>query len=92
MLVLVEQLKYYLLEILIAKFMPILITIRQKKTERFYLRAQIARISHSTTICPKGLFRLTEDNPKEIEDNAPEEGEIVLPSTKAMGSCSMWVH
>ena len=65
---------------------------KAKKTEKFYLRAQIARIVHSTSICPKGLFRLTEDNPKEIEDNAPEEGEIVLPSTKAMGSTSMWVH
>lgn len=26
--------------------------------EKHYLRAQIARISHSTTLCPKGLFRL----------------------------------
>ena len=35
---------------------------------------------------------VTSYNPKEIEDNAPEEGEIVLPSTKAMGATSMWVH
>ena len=31
------------------------------KTEKFYLRAQIARINLSTTLCPKGLFRLVED-------------------------------
>jgi len=65
---------------------------KAKKTEKFYLRAQIARIAHSTGLAPKGLFRLTEDNPKEIEDNAPEEGEIVLPTTRAMGSADMWVH
>jgi len=65
---------------------------KAKKTEKFYLRAQIARIAHSTGLAPKGLFRLTEDNPKEIEDNAPEEGEIVLPTTRAMGSSDMWVH
>jgi radial spoke head protein 4/6 len=49
--------------------------------EKHYLRAQIARISHSTTLCPKGLFRLQEESTKEIEENAPEEGEIVLPTT-----------
>lgn len=37
---------------------------KAKKTEKFYLRAQIARIVHSTTLCPKGLFKLTEDDPK----------------------------
>ena len=52
--------------------------------EKNYLRAQIARISHSTTLCPKGLFRLQEENPKDIEDNNPEEGDIVKPTTKQM--------
>lgn len=28
------------------------------KQEKHFLRAQIARISHSTTLCPKGLFRM----------------------------------
>lgn len=65
---------------------------KAKKTEKHYLRAQIARIVHSTSLCPKGLFRLQEDSTKEIEDNAPEEGDIVLPSTKAMSDPSMWVH
>jgi len=41
------------------------------------LRVQIARITISTTICPKGLFRFVEErNEREIEDNNPEEGEI----------------
>mmetsp|Transcript_40301 Transcript_40301/g.61500 ORF Transcript_40301/g.61500 Transcript_40301/m.61500 type:complete len:267 (-) Transcript_40301:439-1239(-) len=62
------------------------------KTEKFYLRAQIARIYHSTTLCPKGLFRLQEDSTREVEDNAPEEGEIVLPTTKEMSSAGMWCH
>jgi hypothetical protein len=29
---------------------------------------------------------------REIEENTPEEGEIVLPSTSAMKSLEMWVH
>lgn len=60
--------------------------------EKHYLRAQIARISHSITLCPKGLFRLQEDNPKDIEENTPEEGDIVMPSTQAMSSPDMWCH
>jgi len=60
--------------------------------EKHFLRAQIARISHSTTLCPKGLFRLQEDSTKEIEENAPEEGDIVMPTTSAMASADMWCH
>jgi radial spoke head protein 4A len=33
-----------------------------KAKEKNYLRAQIARISHATTLTPKGLYRSTEDN------------------------------
>lgn len=29
---------------------------------------------------------------REIEENTPEEGDIVLPSTKQMNSLEMWVH
>lgn len=29
---------------------------------------------------------------REIEENIPEEGEIVLPTTSAMKSLQMWVH
>jgi hypothetical protein len=45
------------------------------------LRAQIARISFSTSIVPKGLFRLVEDNPSAIEENIPDEGPVPIPST-----------
>lgn len=43
--------------------------------EAVYLRSQIARITHSTTLIPKGLFRLNEENPREIEENRPEDEE-----------------
>ena len=60
--------------------------------EKNYLRAQIARISHSTTLAPAGLFRFAEDSTRDIEDNTPEEGDIELPSTQAMRDASAWVH
>lgn len=49
--------------------------------EKIYLRAQIARITHSTVLLPKGVMRTVEDNEREIEDNAPEEGDMVYPTT-----------
>ena len=62
-------------------------------TEADYLRAQISRIQHSTAIIPKGVMRLTEDNPKEIEENVGEDGqEVVFPSTADMARAEMWVH
>lgn len=61
--------------------------------EKHYLRAQIARIVHGTTLLPKGLMRPVEDSDtREIEENTPEEGDIVLPTTKQMNSLEMWVH
>jgi radial spoke head protein 4/6 len=60
--------------------------------EKHYLRAQISRITHSTTLFPKGLKKLNEEDPRQIEDNTPEEGEIVMPSTPEMQDVAMWVH
>jgi len=60
--------------------------------EKIYLRAQIARITQSTVIIPKGVMRTVEDNDRDIEDNAPEEGDLVLPTTHAMADPAMWVH
>ena len=61
--------------------------------EKIYLRAQIARIVHSTTIIPKGIKRqVQEEDTREIEDNTPEEGDIVYPSTHEMSKPDMWVH
>ena len=62
------------------------------KKEKHYLRAQIARISQSTTLVPKGLYKITEDNDKEIEEIVPESGTLVLPSTLEMNNASNWVH
>lgn len=63
------------------------------KREKDYLRAQIARISHSTTLCPVGLFRLQEESTRDIEDNVPEEAEnAVKPTTQQMSSPGMWCH
>eukprot|EP00347_Sterkiella_histriomuscorum_P000777 403374544 len=60
--------------------------------EKHYLRAQIARISHSTTIVPSGLNKVTDDNDREIEENTPEEGPIKMPSTHAVANPNAWVH
>merc|ERR1712205_195058 len=63
-------------------------------TEKVYLRAQIARVSMSTTLIPKGLYKPVEDSEtREIEAIEPEDDNgIVLPSTSAMSSLGMWVH
>ena len=60
--------------------------------EKHYLRAQIARISLSTSVVPAGSKKLVEDNDREIIDNEPEEGELVLPNTSEMGKADLWVH
>jgi len=62
------------------------------KREKNFLRAQISRISFSTTLAPKGVFKTNEENPKEIEDNVPEGGSVQIPSTLAMGKSEMWIH
>jgi len=62
------------------------------KREKFLLRAQIARISLSTAIVPKGVFRLQEENPSEIEENVPEEGPVPMPAVTEMTKANMWVH
>lgn len=60
--------------------------------EKHFLRAQIARITHSTTLAPAGIFKLVEDSEREIEDNTPEEGPIKMPTTEAMINLNNWVH
>ena len=41
---------------------------------------------------PKGLYRFQEENDREIEDNTPEEGEIVKPTVQQMNDINNWVH
>ena len=62
------------------------------KSEKFFLRAQIARISQSTSLVPKGIYRLNEEDKNVIEENTPEEGPIPVPTTKQMANISNWVH
>lgn len=56
--------------------------------EKELLRAQIARITHGTYIEPKGLHKLVEDNPNEIEN----EEEPVYLSTVQLKDMSNWLH
>ena len=41
---------------------------------------------------PTKVYRLIEDNPRDIEDNTPEDGPIPIPSTLDMGKLENWVH
>lgn len=62
------------------------------KKESFYLRAQIARIHHSTLLVPKRVYRFVEESTTEIEENVPDEGPIPIPSTDMMADPSFWCH
>ena len=49
--------------------------------EMVYLRAQIARITASTTLVPKTIYKFVEEtNEREIEEYIPEEGEFIKPT------------
>ena len=41
---------------------------------------------------PKGVFKLNEENPNEIEENVPEDGPTPIPSVTEMCNASNWVH
>lgn len=56
--------------------------------ERHFLRAQIARITHSTVIIPKGLLEIDEENggkEKYVED-------FQVPGTEELKSLEAWGH
>ena len=38
------------------------------------------------------MFKVNEENPTEIEENVPDEGPLVLPSTSEMAKAANWVH
>jgi radial spoke head protein 4A len=56
--------------------------------EKEYLRAQIARITHSTYLEPRGLHKTVEDNPMEIEN----EEEPNYLQTHQLKDLNNWVH
>jgi len=64
------------------------------KTEKFLLRAQIARIAFSTTLVPNKVYKLDEENPGAIAENTPENEDdpVPIPSTSAMGNKDSWCH
>lgn len=66
----------------------------QFKTEKFLLRAQIARIYFSTTLVPTNCYRMQEESTTEVEDNQPEDAElpVPVPSSSEMGSKDFWCH
>jgi len=43
-------------------------------------------------LVPRGVFKLNEENPTEIEENVPEEGPVPIPSVTEMCNASNWVH
>ncbi len=67
--------------------------------EKHYLRAQIARISHGTTVIPNGLFKLGEAEEEggpqlEIENMDPEneEDHFKQPETEDQSLLNNWLH
>jgi hypothetical protein len=56
--------------------------------ERHFLRAQIARISHNTTIVPKDYFVPNADNEREVDINE----EFAAPSATDLNSLESWAH
>lgn len=55
--------------------------------ERHFLRAQIARITHGTSIVPKGLLDTDEETGKEKYVD-----EFVVPGTEELKSLEAWSH
>jgi radial spoke head protein 4A len=61
--------------------------------EKHYLRAQISRITQSTSIMPSGLHKLQEENVKEIEPIEFEnDAKAYKPTTESQSNMSKWVH
>ena len=56
--------------------------------ERHFLRTQIARISHATTLCPKGLVEPDEEKEGELK----YAEEFNLPGTAELNSTEAWCH
>ena len=55
--------------------------------ERHFLRAQISRITHATSIIPKGLLEVDEETNKEKYAE-----EFAVPGTEELKSLETWCH
>jgi len=55
--------------------------------ERHLLRAQIARITHGTTLCPKGMYEVDEESNQEKLTE-----EFTVPGTEELKSLENWAH
>ena len=61
--------------------------------EKVYLRAQIARITASTTLTPHGLYEFEEESTREIKaKEGDEEKPLVIPTVNDMADISRWCH
>jgi len=56
--------------------------------EKHLLKTQIARITHSTVISPRGLYKTNDENAKIIEF----EEEFKLPEFAELQNLENWVH
>jgi radial spoke head protein 4A len=56
--------------------------------ERHFLRAQLARIEHSTELCPNGTFIPDEENEGQYKINA----EPIETGTDALKDFANWTH
>ncbi len=63
-----------------------------KGEEKYLLRAQIARITHSTTLIPKGLFKVVEDEDGKKGRELEAEEEPKNPTTLTTGEMGVWLH
>ena len=62
--------------------------------EKHLLRAQLARIAHSTMLVPRSQYKLNEENDREIDEVVPDEETKVdpIPSTRQAANPATWGH
>ena len=61
--------------------------------EKVYLRAQIARITASTTLTTVNLYEFEEESTRDIKlREGDDENPIVAPSNNKMSVLSSWLH
>lgn len=58
--------------------------------ERHYLRAQLARIFHATSISPKGLFEMVESEQEGVPPERKFTEDFVMPTTDELKSMEAW--